>query len=159
MRRFIQFKQPKASRRELVVSLLGGVLTIGALILITDLSNLALLWAPFGGTCVLLFSAHSSPFSQPMNVLGGHLLSAIVSYLLLSFLPHQTWALAITVGVAIAAMRLARVTHPPAGANPIVIFLTKDAWFLVLPTLALGAVAIVLVAFLVHKLTHTKYPI
>ncbi len=159
MRRFIQFRQPKASRQELIVSLLGGVLTIGVLILITDLSNLPLLWAPFGGTCVLLFSAHSSPFSQPMNVIGGHLLSATISYVLLSFLPHQTWALALTVGITIAAMRLARVTHPPAGANPIVIFLTKDSWMLVLPTLALGAVAIVLVAFLVHKLANTKYPI
>jgi CBS-domain-containing membrane protein len=159
MRRFVQFKQPKASWLELVVLLIGGVLTIGVLALITEIANLPLLWAPFGGTCVLLFAAHSSPFSQPMNVVGGHLLSASVSYLLLAFLPHQTWALALTVGIVIAAMRLARVTHPPAGANPIVIYLTKDAWMLVLPTLALGAVAIVAVAFLVHRLTRTQYPV
>ena len=159
MRRFLQFKQPKASWRELVVSLIGGGLTIGVLSLITEFAGLPLLWAPFGGTCVLLFAAHSSPFSQPMNVLGGHMLSAVTSYLLLAVLPHQTWALALTVGLVIAVMRLARVTHPPAGANPIVIYLTKDSWILVLPTLALGAVAIVLVAWLVHRVSRTGYPV
>jgi CBS-domain-containing membrane protein len=159
MRRFVKFRQPKASLTELVVSLVGGILTIAVLATITELANLPLLWAPFGGTCVLLFAAHTSHFSQPMNVLGGHLLSAAVSYLLLALLPHETWALALTVGVVIAVMRLARVTHPPAGANPIVIYLTKDSWMLVLPNLALGAVAIVLVAFLVHKATKTKYPV
>jgi len=159
MRRFVQFRQPKASWLELLVSLIGGVLTIGVLALITELANLPLLWAPFGGTCVLLFAAHASHFSQPMNVLGGHLLSAVVSYLLLAVLPHQTWALALSVGIVIAVMRLARVTHPPAGANPIVIYLTKDSWMLVLPNLALGAVAIVVVAFLVHKVTRTQYPV
>lgn len=159
MRRFVKFHQPKASRRELLVSLIGGTLTIGVLALITHLANLPLLWAPFGGTCVLLLAAHSSHFSQPMNVLGGHLLSAGVSYAMLAVLPHETWALALTVGVVIAAMRLARVTHPPAGANPIVIYLTKDSWLLVLPTLALGAIAIVLLAFAMHKVTRTKYPV
>ena len=159
MRRFVKFRQPKASLTELVVSLVGGILTIAVLATITEVANLPLLWAPFGGTCVLLFAAHTSHFSQPMNVLGGHLLSAVVSYLLLALLPHETWALALTVGVVIAVMRLARVTHPPAGANPIVIYLTKDSWILVLPNLALGAVAIVLVAFLVHKATKTKYPV
>lgn len=159
MRRFVQFKQPKASWRELIISLVGGALTIGVLALITEVSNLELLWAPFGGTCVLLFAAHTSPFSQPMNVIGGHLLSATVSYLLLAVLPHQTWALALTVGFVIAGMRLARVTHPPAGANPIVIYLTKDSWLLVLPALALGALAIVVVALLVHKVSRTPYPV
>ena len=159
MRRFIQFRQPKASWRELIISLVGGALTIGVLALITDIANVPLLWAPFGGTCVLLFAAHNSPFSQPMNVLGGHLLSALISYLMLAVLPHQTWALALTVGIVIAGMRLARVTHPPAGANPIVIYLTKDSWMLVLPTLALGALAIVVVALLVHKVSRTPYPV
>jgi CBS-domain-containing membrane protein len=155
----LHFKQPRASWRELVLSLVGGAVAIGVLVLITDLSNLPLLWAPFGGTCVLLFAAHASPFSQPMNVLGGHVLSAVVSYLLLWLLPHNTWSLAITVGVVIAAMRLTRVTHPPAGANPIVIYLAKDSWTLVLPTLIIGAVVVILIAFLLHRATRTQYPI
>ncbi|MEY2945503.1 MAG: hypothetical protein RL243_249, partial [Actinomycetota bacterium] len=61
--------------------------------------------------------------------------------------------------VVIAAMRFARVTHPPAGANPIVIYLTKASWFVVLPSLALGAAAILVLGWLLHRLTRTEYPV
>ena len=32
----------------------------------------------FGATCVLIFGAHAAPFSQPRNVVCGHMLSAFV---------------------------------------------------------------------------------
>ena len=159
MRRLIKLHQPKASWRDIAISLVGGIVTVATLALITDATNIPILWAPLGGTCVLLFTAHTSPFSQPLHVFGGHLLTASTSLLLLAFLPHATWSLALTLGISIALMRLARVTHPPAGANPIVIYLARDSWLVVLPALALGAVAIVLVAFVVHRFTRTQYPV
>jgi CBS-domain-containing membrane protein len=159
MRRLIKLHQPKASWREIAIDLIGGALAIGALALITDVTQMPLLWAPFGGTCVLVFAAHKSPYSQPINVLGGHLLSASISLLLVYLLPHNTWSLMLIVGVVIAAMRLTRLTHPPAGANPIVIYLAKASWFVVLPSLALGSMAILLLGYLVHRFTKTVYPI
>jgi CBS-domain-containing membrane protein len=159
VRRLIKIHQPKASWQEIVFDLIGGALVIGALALITDVTQMPLLWAPFGGTAVIVFAAHKSPFAQPMNVLGGHLLSAAVSLLLVWLLPHNTWTLMLIVGVVIATMRFARVTHPPAGANPIVIYLTKASWFVVLPSLALGAVAILVLGWLLHRITRTEYPI
>jgi CBS-domain-containing membrane protein len=159
VRRLIKIHQPKASWQEIVFDLIGGALVIGALALITDVTQMPLLWAPFGGTAVIVFAAHKSPFAQPMNVLGGHLLSAAVSLLLVWLLPHNTWMLMLIVGVVIATMRFARVTHPPAGANPIVIYLTKASWFVVLPSLALGAVAILVLGWLLHRITRTEYPI
>ena len=107
----------------------------------------------------MVFAAHKSPYSQPINVLGGHLLSAVISLLLVWILPHNTWSLMLIVGVVIAAMRVARLTHPPAGANPIVIYLTQGSWLVVLPSLAVGCLAILLLGYLVHRVTRTSWPI
>lgn len=159
MRRLVKLHQPKASWREIVIDLLGGFLAIGVLALITDATSMPLLWAPFGGTAVLIFAAHKSPYSQPINVLGGHLLSATISLVLVGLLPHNTWTLMLALGVVIAAMRLTRLTHPPAGANPIVIYLAQPLWYVVLPSLALGSLALMVLGYLVHRITRTQYPI
>jgi len=159
MRRLIKLHQPRASWREIFIDLVGSALAIGALVLITDYAHLPLLWAPFGGTLVLIFASHKSPFAQPINVLGGHLLSALISLPLVYFLPHNTWTLMLSVGVVIAAMRLTRLTHPPAGANPIVIYLTQANWLVVIPALAVGSLAILLLGYLIHRLTATQYPL
>ena len=159
MRRLVKLHQPKASWQEIVFDLIGGAIVIGALALITEVTKMPLLWAPFGGTAVLVFAAHKSPFSQPINVLGGHMLSAVISLILVWILPQNVWSLMFMVGVVIAAMRFARLTHPPAGANPIVIYLTKASWFVILPSLAVGCVAILVLGFLMHRITRTEYPI
>ena len=159
MRRLIKLHQPKASWLEILVDLVGSAAAIGVLALITDVTKMPLLWAPFGGTLVLIFAAQRSPFAQPINVLGGHLLAAGISLVMEWLLPHNTWTLMLTVGVVIAAMRLARLTHPPAGANPIIIYLAQPAWWVVLPALAIGSLAILLLGYLIHRITRTEYPI
>ena len=107
MRRLVKLHQPKASWQEIVFDLLGGAVVIGALALITEVTKMPLLWAPFGGTAVIVFAAHKSPFSQPINVLGGHMISAVISLLLVWLLPHNVWSLMLIVGVA--------ATRPAAG--------------------------------------------
>ena len=159
MRRLIKIHQPKASWLEIAVDLVGSAAAMGVLVLITELTKMPLLWAPFGGTLVLIFAGQRSPFAQPINVLGGHLLAASISLVMEWLLPHNTWTLILTVAVVIAAMRLARVTHPPAGANPIVIYLAQPTWWVVLPALAVGSLAILLIGFLIHRMTRTEYPI
>jgi len=71
---------------------------------------------------------------------------------------------ALSVGCAIALMQVFKCVHPPAGANPLVIFLTADTisygWsFLVFPVL-LGAIALVLIASAVNNIgSRTKWPL
>jgi CBS-domain-containing membrane protein len=74
-------------------------------------------------------------------------------------LPEVWWAAALAVGLAIAAMAALRVTHPPAGADPLVVFVSDpDLAFLLFPTLS-GAVILVAVAALYHRSTGTAYPL
>jgi CBS-domain-containing membrane protein len=137
---------------------LGGFIAIFLGYYAGDLSQLSLLMAPFGASCVLVFALPDSPLAQPRNVIGGHLLSSFVGLLLLGLCGVHAWSVALAVGLAILLMQLTRTIHPPAGADPIVIMLAGAGWnFLITPVLA-GAVLIVAVGFLYHKATKAQYP-
>ncbi len=138
---------------------LGGFIAIAVAGALSFYTRTPWLIAPFGASCVLLFSVPASPFSQPMNVVGGHIVSTAAALALHMLLPGEWWAAAIAVGVAISLMALLRVTHPPAGADPILVFATDPSWwFLIMPVL-LGAIALVTIAAVFHRLTGTTYPL
>lgn len=122
---------------------LGGALTIGLLASITASGAVPLLIAPFGASCVLVFGVPASPFARPRNVIGGHLVTALMGLASVSLFGPGPIGIAIGVGLAIAAMMVTDTVHPPAGANPIVVALTHAGWaFLAAPVL-IGAAAIV----------------
>ncbi len=152
-------QQPRASAITALKAGLGGVLAIALVAGLGQVTGSLLLMAPFGATCVLLFSVPASPLSQPANVIGGHLVSTCVGLVLNSLLPLSWWSLGLSVGIAIAAMALLRVTHPPAGADPLVVFFDNPGWdYLGLPVAA-GSIALVLIAWLFHTLPPSiNYP-
>ncbi|EEW06159.1 HPP family protein [Vibrio mimicus] len=132
-----------------VISIFAGVgafLAIGLLTFLdSTLTNVALLMAPFGATAVLVFGVPDSPLAQPKNVIFGHLITAFVGMFFTQFIGVSPLSLALATGIAVSAMLLTKTTHPPAGANPLLIMLAGQSWtFLVTPVL-LGAVLIVLV--------------
>ncbi|ENM5770237.1 HPP family protein [Vibrio mimicus] len=132
-----------------VISIFAGVgafLAIGLLTFLdSTLANVALLMAPFGATAVLVFGVPDSPLAQPKNVIFGHLITAFVGIFFTQFIGVSPLSLALATGIAVSAMLLTKTTHPPAGANPLLIMLAGQSWtFLVTPVL-LGAVLIVLV--------------
>lgn len=130
---------------------LGGFLVILALAELTQMSGSLLLIAPFGASCVLVFGLPQSPLAQPRNVIGGHLLSTLIGLVAFALLGTAPLAFALGVGLAITAMLLTKTTHPPAGADPIVIILAGASWpFLFTPVLV-GALAIVAAGILFHR--------
>lgn len=137
----------RQSRLPLVTIALASCIaaaTIAALGLLGDALDRPLLIAAFGASCVLVFTFPESPLSSPINVIGGHVVSALCGLLVCLFLPAAWWSMALGVGLALAAMAMLRVTHPPAGGTPIVIVLTQEGWtYLLAPVLA-GAVVVAL---------------
>lgn len=102
----------------------------------------------FGATCVLLFGFPSSPFSQPRNIIGGHVLTSLTGLICLHAFGPGYVSMAIAAASALMLMMLTRTVHPPAGSNPVIIFFAQPGWsFLVLPTM-FGAVALVLIGWL-----------
>ncbi|MEA2094146.1 MAG: HPP family protein [Pseudomonadota bacterium] len=152
--------QPGQTFPVVVKAGMGGLLAIGAVAWLSHVTGNPLLMAPFGATCVLLFSVPNSPLSQPANVIGGHLVSTAIGLMLHMMLPVEWWSLGLAVGLAIAAMAALRVTHPPAGADPLVVFFDNPGWaYLGLPV-ALGSLALIVIAWLFHRLPpRVVYPI
>jgi len=138
---------------------LGGTLAIGSIGFVAFKSGHPWVLGSFGASCVLLFGFPDAPFSQPRNVIAGHLLSSSVGLLMLHFLGPAWWSMAAAAGLAITVMMLTDTVHPPAGSNPVIVFLTQpDFSFLVLPTL-FGTWILLAVAYVFLKYTHpSAYP-
>jgi len=150
---------PQPSNKSVALAWLGGVLAIAAVALLTDYLSVALVLGSFGASCVLVFGYPDVPFSQPRNVVTGHVISSLVGLVFLAIFGPHWWAVALAVGTAIALMMLTRTVHPPAGSNPVIVFLTQPAWsFLWFPTLV-GALVVVAVALVYNNaIRDAKYP-
>ncbi len=99
------------------------------------------------------------PFSQPRNIFFGHVISTFMGLFFFHFVGNYWWSLALALALAIAVMLLTRTVHPPAGSNPVIVFIMGSSWdFLFFPT-ALGATIIILVGVFYNNL-HKKrvYP-
>jgi CBS-domain-containing membrane protein len=138
---------------------LGGGLAIASLAMLGAGLGVTLLLGSFGASCVLLFGYPEAPFAQPMNVIGGHVICTAIGLSLLYGCGAHSWSLALAVGVSIAAMMATRTVHPPAGSNPVIVFLAQPAWsFIVFPVLS-GAILLVLIALMYNNLVRKeRYP-
>ncbi len=150
---------PRASNKAIALAWLGGFLAIAAVASLTASTAIPLVLGSFGASCVLVFGYPDVPFSQPRNVILGHLLSSLSGLVFLMLFGPHWWSVAMAVGTAIAVMMATRTVHPPAGSNPVIIYLMQPGWgFLLTPTL-FGAVIVVLVALVYNNLTReTNYP-
>lgn len=149
---FLHRHEPRGQTLSHLKSALGAIIAMTLVGALAAWTGLPLLLAPFGATAVLVFGQPQSPFSQPANVFGGYLAAAGVSVLVLAVFPPVWWAATITVGLVIGVMLLMRVTHPPAGAVPLVAFTTHmpaDTLFFVVLA---GAMCLVGVAVVHHWL-------
>ncbi|WP_240223450.1 HPP family protein [Rheinheimera hassiensis] len=147
----------------LLVPLIAG---LGAMLCITALSSLggddnSTLWlmAPFGATMVILFGLPESPLAQPRNIIVGHLLTTAIGLSVAALAGVSPWSMGLAVGLAVGLMLATNNTHPPAGANPLVVMLAGEQWdFLVMPVAA-GAFLIVAFGVLYHRLiSGQRYP-
>ena len=155
--------------------LLGGIgagVTIGILAYITFQSILAGtnygLWlaASFGSSVVVVFGYPHNEFSQPKNVLFGHLLCALVGIIfvtLFKITQDRTiffLTIGLAVGLSVMFMMALKITHPPAGGNTIVVMLTQDSFqFLIFPIMV-GAITIIIGGIIYNRFILKKnYPL
>ncbi|EPJ44278.1 MAG: hypothetical protein OFPII_36010 [Osedax symbiont Rs1] len=135
--------------KNIILALLAGFgafLAIGLLALLdATLTEVALLMAPFGATAVLVFGLPESPLAQPKNVIFGHLITAFIGVFFTQIIAVSPLSLAMATGLGVSAMLLTKTTHPPAGANPLLIMLTGQSWGFLLTPVLVGAVVLVLV--------------
>jgi len=131
---------------------------LGGLVAIMLIAGLALeakflcLIVPLGATCVLIFAAPAAPFSQPRNVILGHLIAALVGLAFFGALGSAFWVAALANGVAIALMVATKTVHPPAGATALIPVLTANgAWLWAFYPTALGAIICVIIGLIYNN--------
>lgn len=159
-------RPPRIRPLQVLVAWLGAFAGIGLTALLVELfPNMQLLIVgSFGASAVLLFAAPRAPFSQPRNLIGGHVISAIVGVACFRYLPDLLFIQeSAAVATAIALMMLTRTVHPPGGATALIAVIGPEAvrgmgWAYVFPVLV-GALALLLVALLSNNLYEAgSYP-
>ena len=149
----------KVVPRNALIGFAGGFVTIAMLAGATDMTAALWIMAPFGASCVLAFGIWESPLSQPRNIVGGHLVSSFIGLLFLHLFGQSFIVTALAVGTAIALMMLTKTTHPPAGADPIVVIMAGSGWSFLWSPVLLGSLVIVAVALLVNNaIASRRYP-
>ena len=132
---------------------------------ILDDKDLTLVVGSFGASAVLIYGVPNSPLSQPRNLIGGHLLSAIVgviSYKLFS--SNLFLATAIAVSTSILIMQLTLTLHPPGGATSLIAVIGGEQiheleFFYILIPVFSGALILFLIAFIVNNIPKNRaYP-
>ena len=146
-------------------ALLAGIFsafTIGVLTVLTYKSSLGLFIAgSFGSSMVLLFGFPESPFAQPKNVFFGHLVTALVGVVFVTFVPLPMFInIALAVGAGIFLMILLNIVHPPAGGNPIMVIIGSVSYDYLISPIIFGCIIIILLAILINKfLLKKNYPL
>ena len=145
---------------------IGTGLIIGILAYITYesiLSGAAYgLWfmASFGSTVINVFGFPKNRNSQPKNVLFGHLLSALVGIIFITFFEASFITLGLAVGVATMLMLALKIAHPPAGGTVIMVMIGDVSFhFLIFPVMV-GAITIIIGGIIYNRLLlKRKYPL
>lgn len=150
---------PKVSWSRLLCSVLGSFTGLGLLTLLSDIYALPLLLPSFGASAALLYGACHLPMAQPRNVVGGHLISALIGVLACQMFGCSWWAITLGVTMAIVAMTVTYTLHPPGGATAfLAVYTGQDFGFIISPV-GVGAVCLVCIALLVNNLSsEQQYP-
>ncbi len=119
--RYLGVTNQVSSHKEKIISGIGAFISISAIYLISiqllDEATAVYIIPSMGASAVLLFAAPHVPFTQPWNVLGGHLISAFIGVTCAQLIPNTVIAAATAVGISVSAMYYLRCIHPPGGAT------------------------------------------
>ncbi len=137
--------------KNIVLAGLGSFLALLILGFLNDISLHPLLVASFGASAVLLFVVPDAPFSQPKNVIFGHLICAAIGLIFVEIPFNPIFMQALALGVAIMLMMAFKVVHPASGSLPIIIFHTHPTPLFILFPVFSGTIILVATAYIYNK--------
>ena len=147
--------------KQSVLAGIFSIITIGILTILTYKTSYGIfLIASFGSTMVLLYGYPESPFAQPKNIILGHFLTALIGIIFLNFVPLPIFLnIPLAVGFGVMFMILLKVTHPPAGGNPIIVIIGSVSFDYLLTPVLIGSIIVVMFGVIINKFLFKKeYP-
>ena len=165
---YIGFSQQSVSHREKLVATVGGFFGIYGIFMtsywLLDPEFAVLIIPSMGASAVLLFAAPHAVFSQPWNVVAGHIFSGIVGVACWKWIPDYTIAASASVALAIGVMVATRSVHPPGGATALAAVIGSErlhnlGFSYELEPVLLNVITILLVAIVFNNLFKwRRYP-
>lgn len=167
--RYVIYRETLVDAREHFWAFIGSFVGIGIIAFLQSKvlsvhDNLFLIGS-FGASSVLVYGVIQSPLAQPRNLVGGHLISALLGVSIARYLPDVLWLQApLAVSLSIVAMQITRTLHPPGGATALIAVIGSPAvkelgFALVLSPVLSGCLILLITALLFNNLTtERKYP-
>lgn len=167
--RYILYKETLVDYKEHFWSFLGSFVGIGILAYLEAShfsgSDVVYMIGSFGASSVLIYGIIQSPFSQPRNLVGGHVISAIIGVTINKLVPDIVWISApLAVSLSIIFMQITKTLHPPGGATAL-IAVTGSAqikglgYMYVISPVLIGVLILLLTALIFNNMTSSRsYP-
>ncbi len=160
---------PRVSVPEIALSWVGSFLGIAAVAYVNfnllEQSDFVMIIGSFGASAVLIYGAIKSPLAQPRNLVGGHVISAVIGVTVFKALGGHPWAAsAVATATAIAVMHATKTLHPPGGATALIAVIGSDkihdlGYTYALAPVGAGAMIMLVVALIFNNLTENRrYP-
>lgn len=167
--RYILYKETLVDYKEHFWSFLGSFVGIGILAYLESIhfsgSDMVYLIGSFGASSVLIYGIIQSPFSQPRNLIGGHLISAFIGVTVNKLVPDIVWIAApMAVSLSIIFMQITKTLHPPGGATALIAVTAssqiKDLGYMyVISPVLVGVLILFLTALVFNNMTSSRtYP-
>ncbi len=167
--RYILYKETLIDTKEHFWSFIGSFVGIGILSYLESIrfsgTDIVFLIGSFGASSVLVYGIIQSPFSQPRNLIGGHVISAIIGVTVNQLVPDIIWLSApLAVSLSIIFMQITKTLHPPGGATALIAVTgsaqIKDLGYMyVLSPVLDGVLILFITALIFNNMTSSRsYP-
>ena len=167
--RYVFYKETLIDHKEHFWAFLGSFVGMGIIAYLQYMAfpqqDLIFLIGSFGASSVLVYGVIQSPLAQPRNLIGGHMVSAIIGVTAQKLLPDMVWlAVPLAVSFSIVFMQITKTLHPPGGATAL-IAVTGSAdikalgYMYVLNPVLSGTLILLLSALIFNNITSNRqYP-
>lgn len=171
--KYVIYKQTLLNPEDHIWTFVGSFLGIGLIgllqsnlhyISITD--NMYLIGS-FGASAVLIYGVTNSPLAQPRNLVGGHLLSALIGVTIARFINDSEliWlSSSLSVSTSIVFMQITKTLHPPGGATALIANIGSEKikslgyWYVLNPVFT-GVMILLTIALIINNLPGNRnYP-
>ncbi|HQW68831.1 MAG TPA: HPP family protein [Flavobacterium sp.] len=168
--RYILYKETLIDFKEHFWAFVGSFIGIGIIAYLQSQtlpkSDVIYLIGSFGASSVLVYGVIQSPLAQPRNLIGGHLVSAIIGVTVQKIAPDILWITApLAVSLSIVLMQITKTLHPPGGATALIavtgsVELKKLGYWYVVSPVFVGSLILLIVALFFNNITSNRqYPI
>jgi|SRR6218665_1945460 len=168
--RYILYRETLINFREHFWAFIGSFIGIGIIAYLQSQtlphSDVIYLIGSFGASSVLVYGVIQSPLAQPRNLIGGHLVSALVGVTVQKLAPDILWLTApLAVSISIVLMQITKTLHPPGGATALIAVTGSvelknlGYWYVVSPVFTGSVILLVVALFFNNVTSNRQYPI